>query len=393
MTRRAGTAFLLVALAVSGWGQTLTGTWSTKISLLPSAAVRSAGLSLSYTAPRWKAASFSEFSSLWGWVWQGLDLAGALPFGTVEGVLLFGPAIPDFLYAHVVAGARVGQGEVRLYTAMVGPALGGPLGGAVLTADFPLGGNSLRATFGLGASLPEDGFTIGHVSGLSRTYPVDPRPGGSQFTQATVSLTAVRLCCGTSADVHLRFTKAGFDSIVFTVKDVGPICCGVSFDLGVKFTTTVKTVSITPKFGGLATACVELYADVVLGGGFVLDGIRVDGWKLACTISDCTEVAFVTFLSPGKAGQYGYEDVLVPGCGEFAWVELSFCGAGCCGGRYALDLKFFFGTAGAVFGLTRVVGSAKIPLMANFLLLVELAIPAAGCAGDLSLCLGWEFTF
>jgi hypothetical protein len=71
---------------------------------------------------------------------------------------------------------------------------------------------------------------------------------------------------------------------------------------------------------------------------------------------------------------------------------MGFCGAGCCGGKYTVDLSIYFGSNGGIFDITRLVYSVKIPIMSNFTLNISGTAAAATCATN-SFCLGWTFTF
>jgi len=135
-----------------------------------------------------------------------------------------------------------------------------------------------------------------------------------------------------------------------------------------------------------------VYGDVVGSGLYLWEGIRVDGFKIQCTLAECNYIEFVTFLSPEYAEDYGYEDLFSSQCGEFEYIGLGFCGAGCCGGMYYVDLRIFSGTNGGLFDLTRLLATMKIPVMANFTFDVELAIAVAQCATT-TLAVGWTFTF
>lgn len=218
---------------------------------------------------------------------------------------------------------------------------------------------------------------------------------GTFFSSLVVTMKGLGLCCGITYDVGFSFTKAGFDYVLFTVKDFAAICCGISFDLSVKFTTTAKTVTVTPKFAGFGEACFEVYGDLDYEGGvgndLYLAGLRIDGFKIRCEIADCNYIEFVTFLSPEYAADYGYDMFDLP-CGEFEYIGFGACGAGCCGGKYTVDMKIFFGTAGGLFDVTRMGGEMVLPIMGNLSLTVAGYVAAADCA-ESSVCVGWVFTF
>jgi hypothetical protein len=210
---------------------------------------------------------------------------------------------------------------------------------------------------------------------------------GIEFYSASFGAEGLSLCCGVTYDAELVFTKEeGFTSLDITIKDVFPICCGISFDIGVTYTVDGKTISITPKFAGFGEACFELYADLEYDGGtdadLYLNAIRIDGWAITCTLGECNYVKFVSFLSPDNADLYGYPE------GTFEFIELGFCGPGCCGGEYVVEIAVHFTQATALFGIDHIEAYLEIPLMANFLLTVDFSSgPPVG------LDIGWVFTF
>lgn len=387
--------FGLVALAMvalPGLGQ-LSGEWSTTISLLPAPALKSTSLTLAYTFNSWTVTSSSDFTGMGGWVWQEFSTLGAFGPLELDGTLLFGPVIPAFLYAQIITKVTLAGLDIGLYTAMLGEAVGGtyfppgPTGGAAVKVTVPLGDVAkLTASTGFGASVPEDGFTIHHVSGLTKTYATSPYPGGLAFTYALLAVEGLPLCCGITFDLEFSFLKSGFDYIEFLVKDAFAICCGISFDLGVKFTTTAKTLRVTPKFAGFGEACFEVYGNVVGSGMYLWEGIRVDGFKIQCTLAECNYVEFLTALDPEAIEEILDEDIFEGD--EFEYVKLGFCGAGCCGGQYTVDIAIYFQPSGSLFGISRLGADMTIPIMANFTGEVGFDVGT-----DVALDVGWTFTF
>jgi len=217
---------------------------------------------------------------------------------------------------------------------------------------------------------------------------------GIQFKEATLTLSGISLCCGVTYDAELAFNKCeGFDYLKFSINDVFPICCGISFDIAVKFTTDAKTVTLTPKLADIGEACLEVYADIESSGGensdLYLNGIRIDGWKIRCELAECNYIEFVSFLSPDRAEDYGYEDVFEGA--EFEYIKLGFCGPGCCGGEYSSELGVFFDGSG-LLGSSRITADLSIPAMSNFT--IEMAFQAStSAAASFELDVGWTFTF
>jgi len=382
VTRRTWIALLWAVFAVSGLGR-LSGTWSVEISLLPTPALRSSALALGYTAPRWSVASASEFSSPWDWVWQEFNFHAAFPGAGLTGDVLFGPALPDFLYAQFIASTRLAGAEFGLYAALIGPALGGPHGGAVLRVSRPSGSGAVNIVIGFGASLPEDGLTIYHVSGLSKTYATDPRPGGFQFTEVGVSLSGLSLCCGIRHDLAFVFTKAGFQYVKFIARDLPGFCCGISFDASVTFSGDAKEVSISPRSVGI-TGCLALYGDVRFADN-VWDGFAIYGWRLRCEWGDCAYIESLTAFDVTKVEEILDDETIFEG-EEFEYLKLGLCGPGCCGRNYTLDVAVYFVPSGAFLGINRVTVEMTVPLGAGFTLKAEFATPN-------TLALGWSFAF
>ncbi len=381
-------AALIVGGATPGKGQ-LSGEWSAEVALLPGPLLSSTVLSLTYAVPSWALTSMSEFSMFGGWVWQEFSISGGLSPLAVEGTVLFGPLIPDFLYAQAIVHLPMGGVEISVYTALLGAAVGGyvpggPVGGAVAQARASLGnGTETKLTVGVGASLPEAGFTIYHVSGLKRTYATDPRPGGSAFTQATLSLTGLPFCCGIAGDARLSFTKGGLDNLELVVKGL-PLCCGVSFDAAVKFTVPAKTVTLTPRWGGSGNACVALYGNAQWNeASSAFGGVEVYGWKVRCGVGDCSYVEFLTALDVAKVEEILgdlFQDE------EFEYLKLGFCGPACCGGRYTVEIGVYFSASGPLFGIRRLAVGIALPVMANSSFTV-------GLTSAPTLDVGWKVAF
>ena len=212
---------------------------------------------------------------------------------------------------------------------------------------------------------------------------------GIEFYKSILTLKGLGLCCGISLDATLTMKKTGFDSLVLEGIEI-PLCCGVSLTAKVTFTVDAKTVETGLKFAGIGDACFTVYGDAIKTGN-AWTGIDIYGWKIKCTIGDCNYVEFLTALNVDAIeGILG--DIFLAGCGEYEYMKFGFCGAGCCGGKYTVDLGLYFGSNGGIFDLTRLVYSAKIPIMANFTLNISGTAPAATCASS-SFCLGWTFTF
>ena len=392
MVRRA--LFALLLFSGLAFGQTLSGSWSTKISLLPPpVALSSTEFELFGTVAGWKVGGRAEFFGTDGWVWQTLMAQGEFRSISSEWTLLFGPLAPAFLYALGKTTFAYSGLDLTLWSAMVGPNVppyvftGGPSGGTVLELGYNLEGVRVSGELGFGARKQDFTLIYSGVGTYTKTFPVDPFPGGFEFRYLKLSAEDVPFCCGISLDLGFSFTKEGFDEFSATLKSI-PICCGISFDASVTFTTTQKTIAIKPKWEGI-TGCFTVYGDVNFQEPGAFQGIEVYGFKVRCELAECNYLEILTAFDPAKVEEMLGEEIFQND--EFEYVKLGFCGPGCCGGNWQLDLSAYFTrSGGALFGLSRILADFSLPIMANLTVDVGLSAPVGGLA---SLTVGWTFTF
>ena len=403
MKRLATGLVALALLALFGLGQGLSGEWELEIAFSPTTLVKDifTSFSLACTSDSWRVSSASDFASWWdteslatGWVWQEFSMAGAFGPLELEGDLLFGPQVPAFLYSQLILRASLAEAEVGLYSAVLGDAVGGYLyppgsyGGAAFKVVFPLGtALTLTAVIELGATLPKSGFTIHHISGLTKTYGTSPLPGGRGFTGAELSLTGP--FCDGGVKGTLRMEKTGLSYLEFAFWQVSlkplPIVFGRDADhpSTVKFTLTEKTVTLVPSLV-VTPACATVYAGVSRQPIMSLTGIVIYGLGFRCDFNE-VEVgglsAFVTdgiWWAPieGKPSQYLFEpappswwgNLYAPLFqeGEFEVLWIIVEGSGCCGGSYTAEIDTFFATGRGLFNWSRTLTELSIPLAANF---------------------------
>jgi len=213
---------------------------------------------------------------------------------------------------------------------------------------------------------------------------------GISFYDAVIDVSDIGLCCGISLDAELAFSKiGGFEYLDISGIEI-PLCCGVSLTADVTFKTGGKELSTGLKWGGVADTCFTVYGDVLSqtnSQNIITSwtGIEIYGWKIECKLGDCNYIKFVTALDPGWYNS-NVENVFGPN--EFEYAELGFCGAGCCGGKYTVDLSVFFvNTTGTnLFGISRIAADMSIPVMSNFAVNVSFSTPN-------TLDIGWTFTF
>jgi len=382
---------LLICVSATAVGQmTLSGGWSTTVSLLPTIGATTE-LSLRGEFGGWTVEGSAEFLNADGYVWQTVGVGGTFGPGEVTWTFLFGPKAPAFLYTLGRGRVTVAGIELTVYTAYVGPTIpgyffsGGPSGGAVAVAAVDIGGVKFSSAVGFGARLTDFTITYTGVGTHTKTFPVDPFPGGLQFTYLELDLEGIPLCCGITFDTEFSFTKAGFDSIGFTLKEI-PISLGITLDTVVTFTTTSKTVEIVPQWGGIE-GCLAVYGDAMFANN-VWQGIEIYGFKVRCELADCNYLEILTAFNVARL-EYILDEDLFQGT-EFQYLRLGFCGPGCCGEKYTLELTTYFQPMGSLFGIRRLTAEAGIPIMANLTAHLDLGVTVGG---PVALAVGWTFTF
>lgn len=379
MKRALAIMVALCTIGAVGFSQ-LTGNW--KGSICMPAGTFSSTLTLNYVVAGITISSISTFG-VTGFTAQQFTMKGAFGPFSLTGNMYFDPTVPAYKSSDVTTGFDFGGIALSLKVEHWAWAYV-PTG---LCAGFDPGVGALRYTL------------TGTLAPITIKVTMLDCCTGTFFNDLLVNLKGIALCCGITYDAEFYFTKAGFNYISFSVKNFAAICCGISFDLLVKYGVDYKSVTVTPKFAGFGEACFTIYANVIKTGGtnedLYINGIRIDGFSIKCTLADCNYIEFVTFLSPANAplyGTFGFNPTAGATCGEFEYIAFGACGAACCGGKYTVDMKIYFGTAGGLFDITRMGGKMAIPIMDNLSLTLEGYVAAAACYTS-SVCIGWNFTF
>lgn len=391
MIRRA-LLFVPLFVAFLGLGQSFRGSWSAKLSLLPAVALDQTSLTLEADVAGFVLGGTSEFFGTDGFVWQTVTAKGALGPVDMEWTMLFGPLAPAFLYTLGKASLTFAGINFTAYSAMVGPNVlpyvftGGPSGGTVAEVSWTADALKLSAEVGFGARKKDFTIVYTGIGTYEKIFPIDPFPGGFGFTYLALSAEGVPLCCGLSLDLRFSFVReVGFDELELTLKNI-PICCGISFDVLTTFTTTAKRVELKPKWVGIK-GCLAVYGDVQFVGG-TIHGLELYGFKIRCELAECNYLEVLTAFNVAKIEEILEEDIFNEAYGEFQYFGLGFCGPGCCGGRWTVDLTIFFGTGGTLFDITRFVAEAKVPLMPALDLILDFT---GGLETKVSF--GWTFKF
>jgi len=398
MKRALAVCTVLAVLGFAGFSQiVIKGSWEAELCILPSITL-SSSLSLTYTVAGFDITSTTGFGAT-GITSQAFSVKGTFGPFSVSGKMRFDPSVPTYEVGQLVTSFD-----------LAGMSIG-------LTVNHWRDGEWDPGYFGYASTVTDPcppAITGGNLQYVL-TGKIDPLSvrlryldcsAGTYFQDLLVTLKGIELCCGIKYNAEVLFTKEGFDYLSISGINI-PLCCGVSLDVGVKYTVGTKSLSITPKFGGFAEACFTVWGGPV--GDFtapvvVWNGIEIYGYKISCKITDCNYVEFVNAFNVGEVNKQlpsadkftmsidcDEETVTL---GEFELLKLGFCGPGCCGGKYDVALRIFFGTGGGIFDITRFVYSVSLPIMSNFSVSISGTMYAVSAAGPCSsLCFGWTFTF
>ncbi len=369
-----GLCVLLLAGLVGIGGPGLGGSWEGKLYLFPDPYLARMKLTLTYDLNGWFLTSSSLFTIEDDYVEQLFSAQGEFgPFSVAAG-LMFYPQ--DWIYgpyglSWLDASIEVSGIGLTLSVDHFNYPYGFPDG------EWPCATQDMYMLYSAGVSFPP----------FSLQLEFDDCCTGTAFKSLTVGLSKVSLCCGAVVDAELSFVKAGgFDYLELTFVDLLQLCCGISLDFAVTWTVDSKVVDLKPKLEGLGEGCLTVYADLLGVPGYI-GGLELYGWKLRCSLGECTYVEFLHALNVGKVEEIE-GDIFWDY--EFEYLKFGVCGLGCCGGQYRLRGTFYFDNLGGLFGMSRVVLDVGIPLMANFTVKAALI---SWVAGESWFEVGWTSNF
>jgi len=456
--KRALALLVLCAFGFLGFAQ-FSGTWSQTIRILPSVGLRGGSLTLNYAfAPGWQLTGITSFgpmdqclSANYGITTQEFKVTGALgPINITSGMMFnanvqtwscelciynqftdssikvpvcFPVTSPDYMSAYFdttlsLAGLNLGLrvdhwkfpyylcgmpiNIFSFYDEDVGAEVR-DFWGFCFDVEFDPENPDLDGD-GTPYEIPDDvvkyGFaptamlytlTLG-VSPVSITAHFFDCCSGINFGDLLLTIDDISLCCGISYDFELYFKKiTGFEWARFKIQNFLSWCCGISFDLVVEFGVNYKELNLIPRFAGVGDGCVAFY----FGNDSWFD---IEGWKISCTLGDCSSLEIVTALEVPEdepktcepPAWYDYN--FVSTYGEWEYIKLKMCGPGCCGGTYTFTGQVWFGQGiNDLFGISRIRGALSVPVMANLTVTgtFTYTLPTKSTTFDL----GWNFTF
>ena len=338
-----------------------------RVALLPTPGLESARFEVQprfrFGQDPWDSRAVAAFAGT-NWTDAQFHFTGAWDRARFGGGLLFNPSGPAYRSAYALLSLPMGDLRLGLRVTHY-PSYGAPPGPALLshlTLNSPMLNLTVRFEEKAAVSLKD----------------------------VTLSLVDLELCCGLKLFGTLTWTKTGFSHVRFSATNIPLWCCGLSADLAVTFAVNEKSVEFTPRWS-YCEACLQVYGAVLWDADEnSLGGLALYGYKIRCCFGPTCcpagpggSVEFLTAFDPSRvpAGFRGE---------EFEYLKLEFCGPGCCGGEYRLDLTTFFQPTGGLFGFSRFLASGSIPLAPGLNIEPRLEIPLSG---DISLSVGWNWRF
>jgi hypothetical protein len=349
------------------------GRWVGRLQLLPTVVLERSLFDISYTFghgnQKWNIDSSFLFTDA-GFISMTSRFTGALgPFRIGAG-LSFDPSVPAYKNATLMVSSYFAEYRLWVDLWVRHYAKWGLAGTPYMTYELYLYSPPIRVNL-----VFDDDCT------------------GIKFKEVTGKVAGLSLCCGITYDAELSFTKAGFDYVEFEAKNLFPLCCGISFDTTLRFSLHEKSVSIQPKWEDVGSACLKVYGDVLWDENHMtFSGISIYGFKIRCEFGEpCPTrtairnpfVEFVTAFTPEKMGWAGFKQ------GEFEYLKLGLCGPSCCGAGYTLQFSAYFGGTGGLFGFSRILWSASVPLLTNLQVGVSLEVGRSGSTFKVNWA--WEF--
>ena len=332
---------VVLGLGVASFAQTLTGSWNTLVSIVPSpvSMTLTSELIVNYIVGAWTFNSDTKLTNT-GWSAQSFQTKGTLGAFTVDSTLTFDPAAVAFKEWKVVGGLS--------------------LAGVGITGTFDL----------------EPGVTTLSIVGSGSAGLVDPvkitlnlgSGKGCDFDFNGVTFEATfPFCCG-KVLAKVAFSCDGFLYADFSTKGILiPNLPWLGIDAAVHFTMQTKTLTLTPKFNWGTFACVDfgLFIDQTYTGGVGPDSIlslsnfNISGIQITCKIGT------ITFLGISDWGTVRHG--ILYGTPYWEAYRISTSADGCCGGTFVFDLTAYFKKNGTqLFDVSEIVANMSVNVTKQF---------------------------
>jgi len=332
---------VVLGLGVASFAQTLSGSWDTTISIVPSpvALTLNSELIVTYAVSGWSFTSDSVLTDT-GWTKQHFDVSGALGAFTLGSTLTFAPTTVTFTSWKVTGGLSLaGVSFDGVFTLIPGDTK------LVLTGAGTAGNVDVEVVLTLGGN--NDTICDFNFNGVKITV-------GFPF------------CC---ADVvsTVSFNCAGFVNATFEVDGIAiPSLPWVTLDAVLTFTTTLKTLVLTPTFDFGAIACFDLYIDQATAGNLTISDITISGIGLSCTIGG---VEFTGISYWGEGDKPG----LLEDTPYWEAYQIATTDDGCCG-PFNFDVTIYFDHGAQLFDVAELDANMSIQIATQFTFSMGIAI-------------------
>lgn len=319
-----------IVVGITGFAQTLDGTWHTTITsdlaaaVWPGALTLSSDFTISYSISDWVFASYTKLTDA-GWNTQNFGLVGAL------GEL------------HLSAKLEMDPGAAKLKS-------------LATSVDVPSASVPFGATFTLspnGSKLNVSGNkTVGDITiGVAVTCG-DLAGYDLGFENANIKITFPFAC--TTVKGEMDFDCTGFDYAKFSVDNIFMLSW-LTLNATAEFRLESKVVTMTPKLILAGTGCdLDFSCSLQTGGGTNSESLHIDGIRI-----DSIEIT------------HDIDGVVVTGTARLggSWeLSLATTGDGCCG-PFAFDMAITSADDSpnnGLFGATSLEGEVSIQLAKGF---------------------------
>jgi hypothetical protein len=325
---------LVLGVGAASFAQTLSGSWDSTVSIVPSPValgIRSE-LIVTYAMSGWTFSSDTVLTDA-GWASQHFDASGALGGFTLGSTLVFNPATVAFT-SWTATGALSLAGVTFSGTFTVKPG----------DTQFVLRGAGTAGTVAIDATV-----TLG-----------GDNDGICDFDWSGVVVGATfPFCCGDITST-ISFDCDGFDYVNFKVAGIAiPALPWVTLNATLTFSMQTKALVLSPTFNFGAVACFNLYIAQAQTGSLALDDIMISGIGLNCEIGG-VEFTGISFWGTGtKPG-------LLVGTPYWEVYQIATTDDGCCG-PLGFDVAVYFLSGGLqLFDVAEIDANLSIQISTQF---------------------------
>jgi hypothetical protein len=386
---------VIVGLGLVAFGQTLSGSWTTKITIDPQSQTQtfkafSSTITVDYSLSGWTFGSLTKLS-LTGWTEQQFSFGGALGAFTLDGTLDFDPNVPAAMFGYLLVDGGVSIAGVTfgftwlLEDMDVALELTGSGVAGLVTIDVTVG-------FGDMDVMPNE---VEALYGYTQDNPVPPADGADICDLPWRSITIgvdFPFCC---ADVTgtVAFDCNGFKSACFQVNDISfGYLPWLTLDAKVCFAragtveawTYDKSFYFRPGFDLGDIACfdvtfvwaanVDAYGWTAADSILTIGDLTLDGIVLEC------EIGGITFIGATYLGEDPYWNgpSILAYTDWYEAYQIATTQDACCG-PFDFDLTFYFGKElPTLFEIGEVIANISYDLGANFTFTTGLDVMMAG---------------